>query len=152
MKKIICILFLLPFLSVYSQKECFINLQGDNINLDKDYYLITLSSVSCHQCYVELNEFLVKNNYFTNNNIYVICLDEKENIQTALVRKSLFYLAKEYFPSISKDHILFSYAYNTEALILNYNIDIKMSPFVFEVSNHINKYHYDTFIKKYQNR
>lgn len=148
MKKIIYILFLFLCLPTYSQKECFINLQGDSICLNKNYYLITLSSISCHQCYKELNDFLTEKKYFTNNNIYIICLDEKENILTATVRKSLFYLAQEYFPSISKEHILFAFSHNSEALILNYRIDVKMSPFVFEVASHINKCHYDTFIDK----
>lgn len=148
MKKVfVYIILQMSLMNCFSQEQ-FINLFADTVVIDKEnVFCITLSSESCHLCYKELNKFLQLDKHYPKSDFYIICIDRQENISSAMVRKYLLDLAKDYFPDI--ENILFKSIEDKQDKLFGYSFNIKNNPMVFHLSSVIDKYTYEEFIEKF---
>ena len=76
--------------------------KGNEVFLQKDksQIMVCLSTASCHQCYIELHDFLKKQNVFEKQdlNFVVLCFLDEKQIKDIVVRKNLYEVARNYFP------------------------------------------------------
>lgn len=138
--KILIITFLYSFLF---GNDGFVDLKGDKVEINNKQknIIIVCSSVSCHNCYLQLADFFKKNNVYndTSINLTVIVNISKDNIQNIVYKKTLSNNVKELFPQIN--NIIFncktkgSYYY-----LFKKKIDERLLPNVFLISNGQKKY------------
>jgi hypothetical protein len=130
----------------------FINLYNEQqtITLQDTTFVITFSSLSCHDCYLQISNFLVKNNLWDNPNvhIFIIVSDNKDNLANAAIRKFYYNSIQEYFPQIQREQVLFnSNIHSKKAELFNHKFNIFSSPKIFIIiDNKITVQEYDNFI------
>lgn len=147
----ICIILSLFSFSQKPKQIKLIDLYGDKVEvkLYNNTYIITFSTQSCHNCYLETARFLEKMNYFSDTNIHIIAVisDFSDNIESAAIRKYHYNNVKDYFPKISQVY------YNSKikgdkAKLLGYKFSVRSSPKIISVTNNkIEILDYDVFIE-----
>lgn len=151
------ILFQLGFIfscsSIRISSTKLINLRGENVVIDRSKinYFIVLSTQSCHQCYKETQDYILKNNFYNDTNIVinVIAIDKKENIETVAIRKNYYNISKEYFPQLA--NVYYSDKLNKGKYISLFGEKISVigNPIIFVMKNNeIIKYNYEEFISR----
>lgn len=104
------LLFTIPFIFSCSNRikysDNFVDLSNSKVSIEasKTNIIIVLSTQSCHNCYLQVQEQLSKNSLYSDTNkvIGVVVIDDEDNIKSAPIRKSYYNLAKEYFPELKK--------------------------------------------------
>lgn len=155
-KKILLLFILFQLIFIFScsnirySSSKLINLRSENVLIDKSKinYFIILSKQSCHDCYNDIQKYILRNNIYndTNKVISVIAIDTKINIKSVAVRKNYYNISKEYFPEIN--NIYYSNKLNGNiGLLFGERISIIGNPIIFVINNReIIKYKYEEFI------
>src|SRR5574344_2159644 len=127
-----------------------INLKGQNVVIDRSKinYFIVLSTQSCHQCYKETQDYILKNNFYNDTSIVIniIAIDTKENIETVSIRKNYYNISKEYFPQLA--NVYYSDKLNGKYISLfGEKISVIGNLIIFVMKNkEIRKYNFEEFI------
>ena len=108
--------------------------KGNEVFLQKDksQIMVCLSTASCHQCYIELHDFLKKQNVFERQdlNFVVLCFLDERQIKDIVVRKNLYEVARNYFPET--EQVYFAAMRSMKKIkFRKYKLDARKFPCVF---------------------
>lgn len=115
-------------------QEVFVDFKGSEVFLQKgkSQIMVCLSSASCHQCYIELHDFLKKQNVFERQdlNFVVLCFLDEKQIKDIVVRKNLYEVARNYFPET--EQVYFTAIRSIKKIkFRKYKLDARKFPCVF---------------------
>lgn len=115
-------------------QEVFVDFKGSEVFLQKGkpQIMVCLSTASCHQCYIELHDFLKKQNVFERQdlNFVVLCFLDEKQIKDIVVRKNLYEMARNYFPET--EQVYFAAMRSMKKIkFRKYKLDARKFPCVF---------------------
>ena len=115
-------------------QEVFVDFKGSEVFLQKDnsQIMVCLSTASCHQCYIELHDFLKKQNVFERQdlNFVVLCFLDEKQIKDIVVRKNLYEVARNYFPETEQVYFVAMRSMK-KIKFRKYKLDARKFPCVF---------------------
>ena len=129
------LLFFICATEVCSQ-DIFIDYYGNHTGLEnnKTKIVVTISTISCHQCYIELHDFFVKQKVFEDKryNIVALCFLDKNQIKDISIRKRLYQASKGYFPEIEQVYFVSTLS-KGRAKFCRKRLDVRNFPNIFVI-------------------
>ena len=131
-----------------------VDLYGEEVDfkIKKTTFVITFSTLNCHDCYLQLARFLDANNVWTNKKVQIVAIvsDFAANLESGVVRKHYYNNIIEYFPQIKKEQVHFNSATDGDtAELFSHKFSIRSIPKVITINKDSNTLmNYDDFIKQ----
>ena len=144
---ITCIIWFLCCHCAYSQLG-FVDIRNNEQYLDsnKTNLIITISTSSCHNCYLELNKFLSSMGMINSDTINIITLSflPPNSLKDISERKIYYNQSKQYFPNV-KNRYFYDSSRNKDGKFLNTPLNYWKFPYIFVIDSKGNTVVYDDY-------